>query len=88
MGRSDLGHVNLEGRVLPDEGARGAGMVEVDVAEQEMANVRQLEAPVCKPLLERLHIGRRPAVEERKAVVRLEQVAADDPLGAEVVEVD
>ena len=74
--------------MLPDEGARGAGMVEVDVAEQQVADVGERVSAGGESLLERGDVGRRPTVEKREAVVRLEQIAADDALGAEVVEVD
>lgn len=39
-------------------------------------------------VLETWDRGRRAAIEERRSILGLEQVAADDPLGAEVVEVD
>jgi hypothetical protein len=80
--------VNLQGRVLPDEGARSAGVVQVDVAEQEVPDVGQREPAGREPPFEGSDVGRRAAVEQREAVVRLEQVATDDPLGAEVVEID
>jgi len=60
----------------------------VDVAEDEVAEVLDREPAFRETALERGEIGRRAAVEERGPVVRLEQVAADDALGAEVVEVD
>jgi hypothetical protein len=85
---SDLGDVDLETRVLPDEDARGARMVEVDVAEEEVADVGERKPALGEALLERREIARRAAVEERGPVLGLEQVAADDALGAEVVEVD
>jgi len=80
--------VHLEVRLLSDERARGAGVIEVDVAEQEMADVCQRETALRQSLLERSDVGRRAAVEKRGPVVRLEQIAANDPLGAEVVKVD
>jgi hypothetical protein len=86
--RADLGDVDLETRVLPNEDTRGAGVVEVDVAEEEVADVGRREPARREALLECREIARRAAVEERRPVLGLEQVAADDALGAEVVEVD
>ena len=74
--------------MLPDERAGGARVVEVDVAEQQVADICQREPAGGEALLEGGDVGRRSAVEEGEAVVRFEQVAADDALGAEVVEVD
>jgi hypothetical protein len=85
---ADLCYMDLELRVAPDEDAGGAGMVEVDVAEQEVPDVRERQAALFEPSLERGDAARGPAVEEREAVVGLEEVAPDDVLGALVVEVD
>jgi hypothetical protein len=63
-------------------------MVEVDVAEQEMAHIRQPEPELCQSSLELGDAGGRPAVEERRAVLRFEEVRPDDALGAAVTEVD
>ena len=41
--RSDLRDVHLEPRVLADEHARGARVVEVDVGEQQVAEVDEVE---------------------------------------------
>jgi hypothetical protein len=53
-----------------------------------MPDVGEREAAVGEPGLERVDCGRGAAVEDRRAVVGVEQVARDDPLPAEVVEVD
>jgi hypothetical protein len=60
----------------------------MDVTEEEMTHVREGEATLGEGSLERGDSGRRAAVEERGPVVRLEQVAADDLLGAEMVKID
>jgi hypothetical protein len=80
--------VHLQRRVLADEGPGCAGVVEVDVAEQEVPDVGQGEAAVGEARLQRLDCGGGPAVEERRPVVGVEQIARDDPLAAEMVEVD
>ena len=86
--RSDLRHVHLEAGVLAHERARGARVVEVDVREQQVADVGQGETVRGQPVLQPRDADRRPAVEERRTVVRLEDVGADDLLGRLVVEVD
>ena len=86
--RADRRHVNLKAGVLADEGSRGARVVEVDVGQEEVAEVGQGEAVRGEPLLQPADTDRRPAVEERRPVVRLQDVDADDLLGRLVVEVD
>ena len=73
--------------MLADEGAGGAGVVEVDVREEKMADVRQLEPALGETGLQRVDARRRAAVVDRRPVVGLDQVRADDALGL-VVEVD
>jgi len=86
--RADLGDVDLELGLLPDERAGGAGVVEMDVAEEQVVDVGEREPAPREASLQCRDGGGRAAVEEREAVVGLDQVAADDALGAEVVEVD
>ena len=74
--------------MLAHERARGARVVEVDVREQQVADVGQRETVRGQPVLQPRDADRRPAVEERRTVVRLEDVDADDLLGRLVVEVD
>jgi hypothetical protein len=85
---ADLGDVHLQLRVSAHEDAGGAGVIEVDVAEEEVAEVFELQAALLQPPLERRDATRRPAVEERQPVVGLDEVAADDSLVAAVMEVD
>jgi hypothetical protein len=86
--RADAGDVHLQAGVLSDEDPSRSGVVEVDVREEQVAKVAELDAPIPEACPESVHARRRPAVEERGAVRRVEQVGADDALGAEVVEVD
>ena len=86
--RADLGDVHLQARVLAHEHARGAGVVEVDVREQQVADVGELEAALGEACLQLGHAGRRAAVLQREAVLGLEQVRADHPLVAEVAQVE
>ena len=85
---ADRRDVHLQRRVLADECPGRAGVVEVDVAEQQVPDVGQREAAVGEARLQRVDRRRGAAVEERRPVVGVEQVARDDPLAAEVVEVD
>ena len=85
--RPDLGDVHLEAGMLANQRARGAGVVEMDVREQQVAHVVQHEAALGQLRLQRRDAGRRPAVLEREPVVGLEQVDADDALGTFVVQI-
>ena len=77
MRRADLRDVNLEARVLADERSGGACVVEMDVREQQVAQVGQGEPALREPLLQGGDARRRPAVVEREAVSGLHQVDAD-----------
>ena len=68
--------------MLADERARRARVVEMDVAEQEVADVGQREAAGGEPGLQRVDRRGRAAVEERRPVVGLEEVARDDAVAA------
>jgi hypothetical protein len=74
--------------VLADKHPRRAGVVEVDVREEQVADVAELEPALAQPLLQRRDAGGRPAVEERETVLGLQQIGADDTLAAEVEEVE
>ena len=84
----DLGDVHLELAVLPHEDAGRARMVEVDMAQQQVANVRKGQAVFSEPVLESRNAGGRAAVVEREPARGLEEVAADDALGALVAQID
>ena len=75
-------------RMAADERARGAGVVEVDVREQQMADVRELEPLRREAGVERADRRRRAAVEQPRPVFRLDDVHADDALEALVQQVD
>ena len=74
MRRADLGDVHLQAGVLAHEHARGAGVVEVDVREQQVADVGELEAALGEPCLQLGHAGRGAAVQSARPVLGLEQV--------------
>jgi hypothetical protein len=60
----------------------------MDVAQQEVPEVGEREPAVCQSPLECRDAARGPAVEQREAVVGLDEVATDDAFGAAVKEVD
>src|SRR5262249_17089250 len=88
MRRADRRHVHLERRVLAHQDAGGAGMVEVDVREQQVTDVLEREPARAQPVLQRLDACGRAAVEERGPVLGLQHVRTDDAFGAEVVEIE
>ena len=85
---ADLGDVDVERGMAANEHAGRAGVVEVDVGEQEVRDVGELEASLLQLGLEPLDARGRPAVEERGPVVGLDHVRADRLLVAEVEEID
>ena len=88
MRRADRGDVHLQRGVRAHEGAGRAGMVEVDVGEEQVRHVPELEPAVGEAGLEVRDARGRPAVEQRDAVVRLDEVAAHVVREAAVQEVD
>ena len=78
----------MSSRVLAHEEAGGARVVEVDVREQEMAQVGDRDAVLGEPGAERFERRCGTAVMESRAFGGVEQVRADDALAAEVEEVD
>ena len=85
--RPDLGDVHLEPGMLSDEHAGGARVVDVDVRDQQVAQVGELEVALAQAFLQPREAARRPAVEERRPVRGLEQVAPDHPLRAAMHEI-
>ena len=88
MRRADLRDVHQQFGVLAHEHACGPGVVEVDVREQEVAHVAELDAAFDERSFEPREAGRRPAVEEGRPVVRLEEIRGDDAVCALVHEVE
>src|SRR6185437_3066734 len=86
--RADRGHPDGQRRVAADDRPRGACVVEVDVREQEVPEVGQREPVLRQPRFEVRQRGRGPAVEQSRAVHRVEQVDADAALGAAEVQVE
>jgi len=63
-------------------------VIEMDVREEQVTHVAQLDAALAEGRDERGHAARRTAVVEREAVVRLDEVRADEPRLAAVEEVE
>ena len=72
MGCTDRGDVDLESRMLADEHSGGPGVVEVDVRQEQVAEVGQLEPARTQLPLERADARRGAAVEQGRAVVGLQ----------------
>jgi hypothetical protein len=77
MGSADLGDVHLQVGMLADERPGGARVVEVDVGEQEMADVLELVAALRQPVLQSGDTARGAAVVEGEAVAGLDEVDPD-----------
>src|SRR3954451_14385277 len=80
--------MHWEGRVLAHERAGSAGMVEVDVGKEQVAQVVQPQAAFPKCRIQLFDARRRSAVEQRRPVLGLDEVHTDDALGALVEEIE
>jgi hypothetical protein len=87
MRRSDLAHVHAQSRIAAHEHARGARVVEVDVREDEVAQVPDREPGTRERRLERVDARRRTAVDQG-GLLAAKQVGGDDPRPPEVEEVE
>ena len=83
--RADLRDVNDQAGVLPHQRPGRSGVVEVDVGEEEVAQVAELDPAGRDRLAQRREAARRAAVEEREPVVGLDEVGAD-PAGITAVQ--
>ena len=86
--RADLGDVNGKRWVTPYENPRCACMVEMNVRQQEMPDLREPETALRQPTFELLDARGGAAVVQRGPVVRLDDVGADCLRAAEMEEVD
>ena len=74
--------------MLADERPGGARVVEVDVGEEEVPEVAELHSAGAERVAERGQAARRAAVEERQAVVGLDEIRGDAARVAAVEEVE
>ncbi len=74
--------------MLAHEQSGGAGVVEMDVAEQQVADVSQLHSARRECGLQRVDRDGGPAVEQCRAIVGVERVAPDRVCDAFMEEVD
>jgi pimeloyl-ACP methyl ester carboxylesterase len=84
MWRADRRHPHRQPGMLTDERTGGAGVVEMDVREEQVAEVGHLEAVLAQARVQVVERARRAAVEQRGAVVGLDQVRGDLALLEEV----
>src|SRR3954465_7279934 len=80
--------MHAQARVLAREPARSPRMVEVDVREKEVPQILELDAARAEPGLQRVDARRRAAVEQSHSFVGLDEIGADDALGAEVSKIE
>ncbi len=88
MAGPDLVHVDRQLGKPPDECARRAGVVEVDVREEDRADVAQAQIPLAQSGFQRRQHRRRARVHERDAAFHVEEAAGEDAVGAEEREVE
>ena len=86
--RADLRDVYLQRGVLAYEDPGRAGMVEMNVGEEQVAKVLELEPALAQGRVQALEACRGAAVEERRSVLGLDEVGADDALRALIVEIE
>jgi hypothetical protein len=79
--------VDAQTRIAPNQRACGARVVEMDVREDEVAEILDSHFPARERGLERAQARGRPAVDERRLVVR-PQVGGDDLRSPEVEEIE
>ena len=74
--------------MLTDDRSGSAGVIEVDVREEEVANLAEPNFSFGEACPQCRQAGGGAAIGESRAVVRLEEIAADVSRRAEVEEVD
>jgi hypothetical protein len=79
--------VHAERRIPANEHAGRACVIEVDVREDEVAQILDAEPVGGEARLERAEAGRGPAVDERRLIPR-QEVGPDDPGAPEVLQVE
>jgi hypothetical protein len=79
--------MDREIRVSTDKRAGRSRMVEVDMRENQVAEILDGEPLLGEARLERCETGRRAAVDER-GLLALEQVRRDDPGAPEMLQVE
>jgi hypothetical protein len=88
VGRTSLGDVHSQARVGRDECAGGAGVIEVDVGDEQVAKIGDREAELGKPGFERGESRTRSGIYERETVVEIKQIGAKKLLFTEETEVE
>ncbi len=86
--RAALVHEHRDVRVRADDRAGRAGVIEVDVRQQDVAHVVPAHAVLLQAELERGQTRRRPGIDDRDASVGLHDAARDRVRAAEELEID
>ena len=74
MRRAQLGDVHQQPGMFAHEDPGSAGVIQVDVREEEVAQVLKLEAALAQGRVQALDAGRRAAVVERGTILGLDDV--------------
>ncbi len=88
VGGAPLVHVHDRARTLGRERAHGAGVIEVDMREQNGPHIRHGESTCGERAPQRGQCGRRPGIDQRDALAAVQNRRGDDFRGAEKVEVE
>ena len=86
--RMDVNGWALSASAARTEAPRGAGVIEMNVAEKNMAHVVGLEAGLAKPGHHIVEGGFRTGIEKDEAVIGFKRRSGDDAGAAELVSVD
>ena len=81
-------HVDAKRRVLARQRAGDAGMIEVDVGQEDRADVGDLDAAAREATAQRRQRGRRTRIDQRGAACAVQDHRCDDAVHAEEIEVD
>ena len=88
MWRPSLVHVNPNGRILLHQHAGSAGVVEVDVRQQDAADVAQRHARLRQSSAEHRQRRGRAGVDDRHAVDAVQDAGGNDARRAEEFEIE
>ena len=86
--RTAFMNMNLDRRHALDDGPDGAGVIEVDVGDQQGAHVAQRQAALPQPGFEGGQARRRPGVDERDAIGPHENSGRDHAIAAAEIQID
>ena len=88
MRRADLVNKHLRIRAAIHEHARCAGVIQVNVRQQNRAHIVELKSSRAQRMLQRRERRRRPGIEDRDAAGSVQKRRCDDARLSEKFEVD